>query len=211
MTCLLSSSCQRYLTSSYTTIAYPTIATPCDSCAASTRLICNWGERNTAIYTVNTDIVAVQPAISPVSETVSTALRSSAVPFFPATDGGQAAASPGSLASAPVCAPQSVMLASSTSLTQLPQIPRFSGEETTDGETFQDWHEKFESVAILGGWSEHGKLVNLTTRLKGAAYSFYCSCAAEHRNSYTQLVAELKKRFTPVQLTAIQTQTSARG
>ena len=155
-----------------------------------------------------TTSVAVQSVVTPVSETVSTALRSSAVPFVPVTDGGQVAASHGSLTSAASAyASQASSLASPTSLlTQLPNIPRFSGEETTDGETFQDWHEQFESVAILGGWSEHGKLVNLTTRLKGAAYSFYRSCAAEHRNSYTQLVVELKKRFTPVQLTAIQTQ-----
>ena len=91
-------------------------------------------------------------------------------------------------------------------LSQLPQIPRFSGDETNDGETFQDWLEQFESVATLGGWSEHGKLVNLTTRLRGAAYSFYRSCTLEQRSSYSLLTAELKKRFTPVKLTAIQTQ-----
>ena len=36
-------------------------------------------------------------------------------------------------------------------LSQLPQIPRFSGDETNDGETFQDWLEHFELVATLGG------------------------------------------------------------
>ena len=97
-----------------------------------------------------TTSVAVQSVVTPVSETVFTALRSSAVPFVPATDGGQVAASPGSVTSAASAyTSQASSLASPTSLlTQLPNIPRFSGEETTDGETFQDWHEQFESVAI---------------------------------------------------------------
>ena len=38
-------------------------------------------------------------------------------------------------------------------------------------ETVVDWLEQFESVAVLGGWSGHCKLVHLTTRLRGAAYS----------------------------------------
>ena len=88
----------------------------------------------------------------------------------------------------------------------MPQLRSFNGEESGDGEIFQDWLEQFESVALLGGWSEHGKLVNLTTRLRGAAYAFYRSCSREQRSSYPFLVAALKKRFTPVKLTAIQTQ-----
>ncbi len=88
----------------------------------------------------------------------------------------------------------------------LPQIPRFTGEESQDGELFQDWHERFESVASLAGWDGHGKLVHLTTRLRGAAYSFFRSCSAEQRSSYELLVEALKKRFTPVRLTAIQSQ-----
>ena len=89
---------------------------------------------------------------------------------------------------------------------QLPPIPWFKGEDPGESDSFQDWIEQFESVAILGGWSEQGKLVHLTTRLKGAAYSFYRSCTPTERASYKQLVARLKERFTPVKLTAIQTQ-----
>ena len=48
--------------------------------------------------------------------------------------------------------------------------------------------------------------MNLTTRLRGTAYSFYRSCTPEQHSSYPLLVGELKKRFTPVQLTVIQTQ-----
>ena len=91
-------------------------------------------------------------------------------------------------------------------LNQLPPITRFSGEEQSDGETFLDWLEQFESVAQLGGWNGHAKLVNLTTRLRGSAYSFYRSCTAEQRNDYKLLVEQLTKRFTPVQIQPIQSQ-----
>ena len=86
---------------------------------------------------------------------------------------------------------------------QLPPISRFTGEESAEMETFSDWLEQFEAVA---GWTEHAKLVNLTTRLRGTAYSFYRSCASEQRSNYGLLVEQLRKRFTPVQLTAIQSQ-----
>ena len=98
------------------------------------------------------------------------------------------------------------LLSSASLLSQLPQIPRFHGEEQQDGESFQDWLEQFEAISELGRWDSHCKLVNLTTRLKGTAYSFYRSLALEKRSSYSLLVAELKKRFTPVRLTAIQSQ-----
>ena len=87
---------------------------------------------------------------------------------------------------------------------QLPPIPKFTGEEITKGETFRDWKEQFEMVAELGGWDAHTKLVNLTTRLKGQAYAFYRSCTIVQRTSYQALTAELEKRFTPVQITAVQ-------
>ena len=70
--------------------------------------------------------------------------------------------------------------------------------------------EQFEAVATLAGWDEHAKLVNLTTRLRGTAYSFYRSCASEQRSNYKLLVEQLSKQlskhFTPVELTAIQSQ-----
>ena len=89
-------------------------------------------------------------------------------------------------------------------LNQLPPITQFSGEEQPDGKTFQDWLEQFESVAQLGGWNSHAKLVNLSTRLRGSAYSFYRSCTAEQRNDYKLLIEQLTKRFTPVQIQPIQ-------
>ena len=63
-----------------------------------------------------------------------------------------------------------------------------------------------EAVAQLAGWDKHAKLVNLTTCLRGTTFSFYRSCASEQRSNYRLLVDQLRKCFTPVQLTAIQSQ-----
>ena len=41
---------------------------------------------------------------------------------------------------------------------------------------------------------------------KGSACSFYHSCASEQQSNYKLLVEQLKKCFTPVELTAIQSQ-----
>ena len=91
------------------------------------------------------------------------------------------------------------------SATLLPQIPNFYGDQK-DGETFQDWVEQFEAVGSLAGWNDHFKLVYLTSALKGAAKSFFRSCLPTQRSKYDEMVAALKKRFTQVQLTAVQTQ-----
>ena len=87
----------------------------------------------------------------------------------------------------------------------VPPLSKFSGEETNPGEFFQEWKEQFELTADLLRWDERAKLVNLITRLRGQAYSFYRSCSAAQRGSYTLLMAELGKRFTPVTIQAIQT------
>ena len=90
----------------------------------------------------------------------------------------------------------------------LPPLPKFSGESSDGGfckDIFQDWLEQFELIANVLGWSSQAKLVNLITRLQGQAYSFFRSCTIEQRTDYSLLVAELKKRFTPVTLPAIQT------
>ena len=61
-------------------------------------------------------------------------------------------------------------------------------------------------MAQLAGWNGHAKLVNLTTRLRGSAYSFYRSCTTEQRNDYGLLIQQLTTRFTPVQIQPIQSQ-----
>ena len=88
----------------------------------------------------------------------------------------------------------------------LPQIPPYHGGEQKDRETFQDWLEYFEAVARLARRDEHYQLVYLTTALRGTAKSFYLSRSLAQRSCYCALVAELKKRLTPVRLTAVQTQ-----
>ena len=87
---------------------------------------------------------------------------------------------------------------------QLPPLPKYTGEDQSQGETFRDWLEQFELVASLGEWDDKTKLVNLVTRLRGQAYAFYRSCTLQQRANYATLVAELTQRFTPVQIRAVQ-------
>ena len=83
---------------------------------------------------------------------------------------------------------------------QLPPISKFTGETRDDSEVFQEWLEQFEMVASICRWDEKAKLVNLTTRLGGQAYTFYRSCTMTQRNDYALLKAELLQRFTPVRI-----------
>lgn len=66
---------------------------------------------------------------------------------------------------------------------QVPPLAVFSGEDK-DCITFRDWHEQLELVAGLCGWSDHVKLVNVATRLKGVAYAHYHFCTATQWASY---------------------------
>ena len=75
---------------------------------------------------------------------------------------------------------------------------------TEESETFAEWLEQLELVAVACHWDEPTKLVNLVTRLKGQAFAFYRSCNATQRTQHPALVAELKKRFTPVHIQAVQ-------
>ena len=88
---------------------------------------------------------------------------------------------------------------------QLPSLPTFSGERTEgDSEGFDDWLERLELVANMCGWNDQTKLVNVVTRLRGAASSFYRSCAPQDRASYIRLVTALQQRFTPVKIQSVQ-------
>ena len=59
-------------------------------------------------------------------------------------------------------------------------------------------------VVLVSCWDSQAKLVNLTTRLKGQAYTFYWSYTPQQRSSYDLLVAELIKNFIPVRLQSVQ-------
>jgi len=87
---------------------------------------------------------------------------------------------------------------------QLPPIGKFSGEEQDDeSEGFEEWIEQFELVAEVCKWDTRARLVNLTTRLRGPAYSFYRTCPPDQRGSYEALKAQLLTRFTPVRIQAV--------
>ena len=88
----------------------------------------------------------------------------------------------------------------------LPQILNFHGGDQRDGETFEDWLDHFEAVSNIAKWDPSFRLVHLSAALRGNARSFYRSCTPVQKSSYPLLVGALKKRFTPVKLTALQTQ-----
>ena len=71
-----------------------------------------------------------------------------------------------------------------------PQLPPLS--------KFQDWIAQFELVAGVYKWSPQAKLIHLTARLRGEAFTFYRSCSKQQKASYDLLVKELTRRFTPV-------------
>ena len=88
---------------------------------------------------------------------------------------------------------------------QLPSLPNFTGENIEgDGESFSDWLERLELVATACKWNSQTKLVNVATRLRGTASKFYRTCTPQQRSSYEELVAALRKRFTPVRIQSVQ-------
>lgn len=87
---------------------------------------------------------------------------------------------------------------------QAPPIMKYGGN--SDSEMFEEWYEQFELVATACGWNERLKLANLATRLHGQAYTFYWTCTNQQRSTYSELVATLKKRFTPVRIQSVQSE-----
>ena len=88
---------------------------------------------------------------------------------------------------------------------QLPSLPKFSGDSLGDEEEgIREWLERLEMVASACAWTDQVKLVNLITRLRGSAYSFFRSCTPTQRSSYESLKDALLKRFTPVHLRSVK-------
>ena len=56
---------------------------------------------------------------------------------------------------------------------QVPPLSVFSGEGDGVEGTFSEWYEQLELVANMCHWSDQLKLINVATRLRGAAYSFF--------------------------------------
>ena len=87
---------------------------------------------------------------------------------------------------------------------QLPPISKFKGEDPDQvGGNFEELIEQFELIAEAYGWDSRAKLVNLTTRLQGQAYTFYRTCSPEQRADYASLKSQLAVQFTPVRLQAV--------
>ena len=84
---------------------------------------------------------------------------------------------------------------------QAPPITKYVGNSDSE-----EWYEQFELVAAACGWNERLKLANLATRLHGQAYAFYQTCTSQQRSTYSDLVAALKKRFTPVRIQSVQSE-----
>lgn len=76
-------------------------------------------------------------------------------------------------------------------------LSKFSGEETNPDEFFHECKEQLELTADLQ-LDERTNLVNLITCLRGQAYFFYRLCNIAQQGSYTLLMAEFGKRFTPL-------------
>ena len=181
----------------------------CPSIQHSARLITN-STNDVALTTANSNLITQSKApegyssmssdshVSLLTSNPATSFVSTSLPILPAVGSD-------------IVQPSATVVPAATVVpmygNQLPPISRFTGEEDcSESGTFSDWLEQFEAVAMLAGWNEHAKLVNLTTRLRGTAYSFYRFCVSEQRSNYRLLVEQLRKRFTPVELTAIQSQ-----
>ena len=151
------------------------------------------------VNSLNTRGVPQSPASAPTSAQPSTTSQGAVGPTgVPTTTTGSDVLSPPWTAALPLC--------SVPMMGQIPQIPRFTGEGRATGDSFVEWHEHFENVAKLAGWDDHWRLVHLTSNLRDTAMAFYRSCSAEVRNKYPLLVTALKRRFTPIRLTAVQAQ-----
>ena len=97
---------------------------------------------------------------------------------------------------------QSKELAAALMAQQLPPLSKFNGSDFSSKEPFQDWIAQFAGVYK---WSPQAKLIHLTTRLRGEAFTFYRSCSKQQKASYDLLVKELTRRFTPVRIQSVQT------
>ena len=63
---------------------------------------------------------------------------------------------------------------------------------------FAAWLRNFECCATANGWKDDDKLKKLPAFLRGPASSYYFSLAAEHKDTYAHLIAQLKKVLCPV-------------
>lgn len=88
---------------------------------------------------------------------------------------------------------------------QLQLVETFNGVNSSEpNRSFKDWLEQFEAVASTFGWSDRGKQMALTTRLRGPALDYYRTCPVETRDTYEKVKECMLGRFVPVRLRAVQ-------
>ena len=63
--------------------------------------------------------------------------------------------------------------------------------------SWKDYHAQFELVAILNGWNEETKALELATNLRGSARSILADLDPDQRYHYESLVSALSARFEP--------------
>ena len=63
--------------------------------------------------------------------------------------------------------------------------------------SWKDYHAQFELVAILNGWNEETRALELATNLRGSARSIIADLDPDKRYHYESLVSALSVRFEP--------------
>ena len=63
--------------------------------------------------------------------------------------------------------------------------------------SWKDYHAQFELVAILNGWNEETKALELATNLRGSARSIFADLDPDTRYDYESLLSALSARFEP--------------
>ena len=104
---------------------------------------------------LDTNTTTTTSAVLPTATITSSVTTMPSVPPV-GSSAAMVTSSPHLLTSVTSYSPLSTSISQSTAMfAQLPPIQRFSGEDTEDGETFQEWHEQFEAIAQLAGWDDH--------------------------------------------------------
>ena len=95
-----------------------------------------------------------------------------------------------------------------------PSRPLVLPEPFTGEIDYCDWIDHFENVAAVNAWDDGAKLQWLKVRLTGRAQTAFKRLPQDTRNSYTDSLATLKKRFEPEskrELYAAEFQTRRKG
>jgi hypothetical protein len=87
---------------------------------------------------------------------------------------------------------------------QLPLPTKFSENNHSSEETFEEWITHFELVAEIHKWNSQARLIHLIIRLRGEAFYFYRSCLKTQKSSHDLLVRN-SHAISPVRIQSDQT------